>query len=52
MENAHQKDIEEAIAASLTWKQFLRVLEKQGYPSGSIEVPYADSSEYRAYCSV
>lgn len=26
-----QKDIEEAIAASLTWKQFLRVLEKQGY---------------------
>ena len=25
------KDIEEAIAASLTWKQFLRVLEKQGY---------------------
>ena len=26
-----QKDIEEAIAASLTWKQFLRVMEKQGY---------------------
>lgn len=26
-----QKDIEEAITASLTWKQFLRVLEKQGY---------------------
>ena len=26
-----QKDIEEAIASSLTWKQFLRVLEKQGY---------------------
>lgn len=26
-----QKDIEEAIAASLTWKQFLRALEQQGY---------------------
>ena len=26
-----QKDIEEAIAASLTWKQFLRALEQKGY---------------------
>lgn len=29
-----QKDIEEAIAASLTWKQFLRVMENRAMLSG------------------
>ena len=28
-----QQDVDAAIAASLTWKQFLRVLEQQGTPS-------------------
>lgn len=29
-----QQDLNAAAAASLTWKQFLRTLEKQGYASG------------------
>lgn len=28
---AIQQDVDDAVAVSLTWKQFLRVLEKQGY---------------------